>query len=120
MRKAALFILLLGLSAVMTQACVSEVKPVLRQSELNIDEKIARQQKQLDSGIATGHIQSEEARAFQENLDKIKKRYATLKSKGKLTPKDEKDIRKMLDQNGDKMFSEKPARKRPEKKKDAE
>lgn len=118
MQRVILFTLV-GCLVLMVQACVTQIKPVLK-ADPDIDATIARHQKQLDSGIATGGFKPAQARSLQESLDKIKQNYSALKERGKPTKAEIKEINKMLAQFGERLFSSRPTPKRPAKKKGSE
>jgi polyhydroxyalkanoate synthesis regulator phasin len=62
--------------------------------------RIARQQSRIDNGIKKGELTQGEAQIVQDNLNYIKAESTRLKGDGRLTPKEQKRLMKMLDDNG--------------------
>ena len=97
-------ILLLLWLILISQACVSEVKPVLKLVPTDIPARIASQQKQIDQGVAAQDFSPNAARKIQENLDRIKEKYSRLQAEGSLTAKATEALARMLNDNSDGIF----------------
>ena len=67
-------------------ACISEVKPLLKPVNVDLQTRISGQQKELDLGIAAHKFTPENAKPIQENLNRIKERYDRLKAQGGRSP----------------------------------
>ena len=85
-------------------ACISEIKPVLKPVEVDIPSRIADQQKWLDQNVAAKAITRADAKPIQDKIKQIKEKYDRLQSAGTLTPKDSKEINKMLDESSETIF----------------
>lgn len=85
-------------------SCVSEVKPLLKQREVSIPNRIADQEKWLKQDVAAKAITAKDARPVRDKLNEIKKKYNRLRSAGSLTAKDSEAINRMLDQTSDRIF----------------
>jgi len=85
-------------------ACISEVKPLLKPADVDLPSRIASQQKELDLSIAAHDFTREDALPFQENLNRIRENYDTLKAREALTPKETANLTRMLDENSDGIF----------------
>jgi len=83
---------------------MSEVKPILKPSQVDIPTRIANQQKWLDEDIALKAISRENAKPIQDKLNQIKQKYNRLQSAGALTAKDSKELNQMLDQCSESVF----------------
>jgi hypothetical protein len=71
----------------------------LSERKRTIPERLARQQRRIDSGIKSKKLTSEESKVLLENLDFIKKDEARLKGDKKLTPQEQDRLHTLLDQN---------------------
>ena len=94
-------------------ACMSEVKPILKPSQVDIPTRIANQQKWVDQSVAYKEITYEEAKPVQAKLYQIKEKYNRLQSAGGLTAKDSETINRMLDECSDMLFRTKQKRHSP-------
>lgn len=92
------------LSFLLVAACMSEVKPILKPTELDIATRIANEQKWVDQAVATKSITFNESKPIQIKLYQIKERYNLLQSAGKLSEKDSKKINEMLDDCSNMLF----------------
>jgi hypothetical protein len=97
-------ILILILLTILVTACASKVKPLLKPADVDIQTRIANQQKRIDQGTAAKAFTSEEAQPLKENLKRIKEKYDRLKAVGEPSPKDTETIKQMLDENSDLIF----------------
>jgi hypothetical protein len=80
--------------------------PAKRLYDSGVEDRIGRQQRRIDQGIASGKLVRREADIVQDNLNEIRKRYAKMQGDGVLTMKEIEKLDKMLDENG-KMISRK-------------
>ena len=85
-------------------ACMSEVKPLLKPTEVDIPNRIANLQKWVDEDIALAQTTRENAFPIQKKLYEIKVKYNGLLSAGPLTAKDSETINRMLDETSDALF----------------
>ena len=67
---------------------------------------VARQQNRIDKGIKTGQLTQSESQVLVDNLNWIKNEEARLRSDGRLTPREQKRLMKMLVDNN-KMIGDK-------------
>ncbi len=97
--------IILMMSFFLVAACMSEIKPYLKQApEADIPTRIANQQKWLEEAIAHKELTSEALRPVEEKLKQAKDKYGKLQSAGTLTAKDSKEINRMLDECSDMVF----------------
>jgi hypothetical protein len=66
----------------------------------DFNDRVARQQNRIDQGIRKGELTQSESQVLQDNLNWIKGEEARLRSDGRLTPREQKRLMKMLDDNG--------------------
>ncbi len=95
---------LILLSFFWVAACLSEVKPLLKPTQVDIPNRIANQQKWLNQAIASKEISRGEGQPVRHELEKIKEKYNLLQSRGELTVKDSETINRMLDECSDLFF----------------
>ena len=98
---------ILIMSVFLVAACISEVKPILKPTEVDIPNRIANQQKWLDQDIASKAVAPRDIKAANSIRDKvkqIKEKYERLQSAGALTAKDSEAINRMLDQTSELIF----------------
>ncbi|MGC9966084.1 MAG: hypothetical protein ABSE08_11820 [Syntrophobacteraceae bacterium] len=93
-------------------ACMSEVKPILKPTQIDIPTRIANEQSWVDQAVASKKITREEAKPVQVKLYQIKETYNRLQSAGRLTAKDSDKINQMLDQCSDLLFRAKLKREK--------
>ncbi len=93
-------------------ACMSEVKPLLKPTQLDIPTRIANEQRWTDEAVASKKITRDEAKPVQVKLYQIKEKYNLLQSTGRLTPRDSDTINKMLDECSDLLFRIKQKREK--------
>jgi len=98
LRKTGLSLLLIWL-AILTQACVSEMKPYLK-VDPDIPARIASQQKLLDRESKGGALPPERTREIQKKLDLVKARHSRLEAEGKLDDAEVRKLTRMLDETG--------------------
>ncbi len=99
--------IILIMSVFLLAACISEVKPILKPTEVDIPNRIANQQKWLDQDIASKAVPPrdiKEANSIRDKLKQIKEKYDRLQSAGALTAKDSEAINRMLDQTSELIF----------------
>ncbi|MFZ2446510.1 MAG: hypothetical protein WAW37_09135 [Syntrophobacteraceae bacterium] len=101
--KAGAILLLLWLMLI-SQACISEVKPVFKAVPADIPARIAAQQKQIDQGLAAQDFSPNAARKLQENLDRIKEKYSQVQAKGGPDAKETEALARMLNANADRVL----------------
>ena len=92
------------LSFLVAAACISEIKPVLKPTELDIPTRIANEQKWIDEAVASKAISFKESKPIQEKLYQIKEKYNLLQSAGNLSAKDSSTMNQMLDECSDFAF----------------
>ncbi len=105
--------IILIMSVFLVAACISEVKPILKPTEVDIPNRIANQQKWLDQDIAAKAITPKNAFPIRDKLNQIKEKYDRLQSAGALTAKDSKEINRMLDETSELIFQLKQKRQNP-------
>ncbi|MEN6439857.1 MAG: hypothetical protein ABFD97_14875 [Syntrophobacter sp.] len=98
MRKTGLALLLLWF-VFLTQACISEVKPILKVNP-DIPARIANQQKMIDRASKGNAPPSERIQEVQNRLDLVKARYSRLQAEGKLNAGEIRKLSRMLDESG--------------------
>lgn len=103
MRKTCWYLLLICL-ALLTQACISEVKPILKQTNSDIPARIANQQKQIDRLLSSGEPKDKIIKEAQKKLDLVKTRYARMEAEGRLTDSEIRKLTGMLDESGKLLF----------------
>jgi hypothetical protein len=96
--------IILIMSVFFVTACISEIKPILRPTEVDIPNRIANQQKWLDQDVAAKSTTLKDANTIRDKIKQIKEKYDRLQSAGALTPKDADAINKMLDQTSELIF----------------
>ena len=64
-----------------------------------IQHRFEKQQKRIDDGIKSKVLTNEEAAKLQENLNKAKAKYETLKKDGKFTQAEEEKMHELLDKD---------------------
>ncbi len=96
-RKFLLFGVLLALVLCATGCVVHERTAV--ETPVHITVRIDNQQRQIDSGIASGMLLPADAQIVRDNLNGIQSEYARLRNEGKLTPHEIDRIERMLDRN---------------------
>lgn len=64
-----------------------------------IEDTIKSQQKAIDTALASKSLTKQEAKVVQDNLNRIKDRYAKAKADGKLTDIEQEHLNNMLDKN---------------------
>ncbi len=99
------------MSVFLVTACISEIKPVLKHTEVDIPNRIADQQKWLEQDIAAKAVDREDALPIQKKLHQIKEKYDRLRSAGALTAKDSEAINRMLDESSESIFRLKQKRR---------
>jgi len=108
--------IILIMSVFLVAACISEIKPILKPTEVDIPNRIANQQKWLNQDIASKTLAPKEAKeaiTIKDKLKQIKEKYDRLQSAGALTAKDSKEINRMLDQTSEMIFRLKLKREKP-------
>ncbi len=68
--------------------------------------RVAHQQKRIDHGIRRGELTPPEVRVLQDNLDHIVQQEARYRADGLLTPREQKRLMRLLDEN-DRMIRDK-------------
>lgn len=101
--RAVLPILLIIALAALCQACVTEIKPVLGQSDIDLAARIAAQQKQITQAVADGKLPEQKAAKLQGNLNDIRDKLEKLKAEGRLTTKEAIALSRLLEKNGDRI-----------------
>jgi len=86
-------------------ACFSEVKPILKPADVDLQTRITSQQKQLNLSITAHEFTREDAKPVQDNLNRIKEQYDRLNTRGALTPQEEKTLHRLLDENSEQIFA---------------
>ncbi len=99
MRTISLFI-----AVFLATACMSEVKPYLKQTEVAIPDRIVDQKKWIDQDITAKTITFDDARPVRAKLKEIEEKYSRLQSEGRLTAKDSTEINRMLDETSSEIF----------------
>jgi len=87
------------------QTLVKTLRPGI--DSLDIDQRIANQQRRIDQGIHSGQLTHDEARILQDNLNHIQREEARLKADGSLTNEERERLQRMLDQNSKIIFDKK-------------
>jgi hypothetical protein len=95
------FIVVLSLLIV---ACISEVKPILKPTEVDIPTRIANEQRWVDEAVRSKAITVDDARLVQAKLYEIKEKYNRLELAGRLSVKDTDMMNKMLDECSEMLF----------------
>jgi F0F1-type ATP synthase membrane subunit b/b' len=70
-------------------------------------ERIGKQQKRIDVGIANGELTRAEAKTLQENLNWIRSEALRLKADGRLTPRERARLHRLLDRNSKMIYRKK-------------
>jgi hypothetical protein len=104
--------IILVISVFLVAACISEIKPVLKPTEVDIPNRIANQQKWLDQDITAKAITPKDALPVKDKLKQIKEKYDRLQSAGALTAKDCEAVNRMLDETSEKIFELKQKRRK--------
>jgi hypothetical protein len=73
--------------------------PVRKLYDDDVQDRIDRQQRRIDQGLASGELTRHEANIVQDNLREVQRRYAKMKKDGVLTIKELERLDKMLDEN---------------------
>jgi hypothetical protein len=84
----------------------AHLKPISSQP-VDISERIADQQKRIDSRIASGVLTREEADIVQDNLNWIRAELRRLRSDGLLTEREQQRLDEMLDRNSMMIYNKK-------------
>jgi hypothetical protein len=108
--------IILIMSVFLVAACIPEIQPILKPTEVDIPNRIANQQKWLDLDIASKTMAPKEAKEaipIKDKLKQIKEKYDRLQSAGALTAKDSEAINRMLDQTSELIFQLKLKREKP-------
>lgn len=105
--------IILIMSVFLVAACISEIKPILKPTEVDIPNRIANQLKWLDQDVAAKTITRQDASTIKEKLKQIKEKYDRLQSAGALTAKDSEAINRMIDQTSELIFVLKQKRQNP-------
>lgn len=105
--------IILIMSVFLVAACISEVKPILKPTVVDIPNRIANQQKWLDQDIASKAVTPREASPIRVKLKHIKEKYDRLQSAGALSAKDSEAINQMLDETSELIFRVKQKREKP-------
>ncbi len=105
--------IMIMMSVFLLAACISEVKPILKPTEVDIPNRIADQQKWLDQDIAAKAITRRKAMPITNKLKQIKEKYDLLQSAGPLTAKDSAEINRMLDKTSEAIFRAKQKVQKP-------
>lgn len=100
-------IILTALFLAAALGCMSEVKPVLQPVQLDINARIANHQRWIDQGIASRELSGDSARTIQTELNRIREEYERLQARGTPAPKEVEKLKRMLDENSDRIFREK-------------
>ncbi|ABK17716.1 hypothetical protein [Syntrophobacter fumaroxidans] len=83
-------------------------------AQKGIHAEIDQQQRRIDKGIASGALTRNEAEVLQGNLSYIRSTYDRARTDGTLTPREEKRLRTMLNENSKQIYQKKhnmPVRK---------
>jgi len=91
-------------SKMITDKKNNPVKPFSR-PEVTVRFEI--QQRSIDNGIKSGELTKQEAAQLQDNLAKVKEKYAKLTKDNKFTPAEEEKIHEMLDKDSKMIESKK-------------
>jgi predicted metal-dependent hydrolase len=73
----------------------------------SIPQRIKRQQRRIDKGVASGELTRKEAAVVQNNLDYIKQKYTDALGNGHMEPEDAARLERLLDQNRSMIYKEK-------------
>ncbi|MFZ3138875.1 MAG: hypothetical protein WA126_15955 [Thermodesulfovibrionales bacterium] len=80
--------------------------PAKQLYDADVQERIDRQQRSINQGLASGELNRREADIVHDNLNEIRRRYEKMRKDGVLTIKELERLDKMLDENS-KMISRK-------------
>ncbi len=105
--------IILIMSVFLVAACVSEIKPILKPTEVDIPNRIANLLKWVDQDVAAKAITPQDAFSIKDKLKQIKEKYDRLQSAGALTAKDSEAINRMIDQISELIFVYKQKRQNP-------
>ena len=83
---------------------MSEIKPILKPVDVDLQTRISGQQKELDLGIKAREFTRDQAKPIQDSLNRIKEQHDRLKAREALTPKEIKTLSRMLDETSDQIF----------------